>query len=449
MAEAAIDNVARETGAWSEGSMPLTPWRRSSYRLAALFAALLCIGLVLVGSASAGSGDFASSLIRRLTWTVIGGAALAIGCAVNYQVWRRHHVALVILAFVLLAFVLAPGIGARINNARRWIRLGPIGVQPSEFAKIALLIWLAAYCERNMPAAGRGAGKGRLSTFKRGFLVPLSIVGMASFLVLCEPDFGTSLLMGTVCVGVMLVCGTRLVYVLLAGMVALPMLQVLVLNSPYRLQRVLTFLDPWGDPQGAGYQLVQSMIAIGSGGFAGKGLGMGIQKMGFLPGASNDFIFSILAEELGFIGAVLVIGVYLWLMWEGLKVALRARDAFGFALAFGISALIGLQAAVNIAVTTGSVPTKGLSLPFLSAGGSSLFFSMWAAGILINIARSEETPERFKLAAWHLDIPAYEHALARLLRRAGETSSNAVLRARARKAPRRTSASGRDKRTGE
>jgi cell division protein FtsW len=405
------------------------------------------VGLVLVGSTAAGSGDFSSPLLRRLAWMSFGGAAMAMGCTVNYQTWRRHHVALAILAFVLLAVVLAPAVGSRINNARRWIRFGPIGVQPSEFAKIALLIWLAAYCERNMPAAGRG--KGRMGTFQWGFLVPVSIVGTGSFLVLCEPDFGTSVLMGTVCVGVMLVCGTRLVYVLLAGMASLPMLQMLVFNSPYRLQRVLTFLDPWGDPQGAGYQLVQSMIAIGSGGVGGKGLGMGVQKMGFLPGASNDFIFSILAEELGFIGGAVVIGLFMWLLWEGLKVAMRARDAFGFALAFGISTLIALQAAVNIAVATGSVPTKGLSLPFLSAGGSSLFFSMWAAGILMNIARSEEAPERFKLVPWYLDIPAYEHSLARLLRRAGETSGDALRRARGRKAPRRASASATRRRTGK
>lgn len=447
MADVAVTsgNVAIPQGGVAERP---ASWLRPSYRLAALFGALLCIGLVMVGSASGGSGAFASSLVRRLIWMAMGGAALAVGCAANYQCWRRHHVAIVALAFVLLALVLVPGVGSRINNARRWIRFGPLGVQPSEFAKIALLIWLAAYCERNMPTAGRGAGKGRLGTFKWGFLVPISVVGMASFLVLCEPDFGTSVLIGTVCVGVMLVCGTRLLYVLLAGVVALPMLQMLILSSPYRLQRVLTFLNPWGDPQGAGYQLVQSMIAIGSGGIGGKGLGMGVQKMGFLPGANNDFIFSIVAEELGFVGGVLVIGLFLWLLWEGVKVALRARDAFGFTLAFGISALIGLQAAVNIAVATGSVPTKGLSLPFLSAGGSSLFFSMWAAGILINIARSEETPERFKLAPWYLDVPRYEHVLAGHARHAGDAVNNAVLRVKTRNRARRTTAASPSKRRG-
>lgn len=400
-------------------------WLRPSSRLCALFGALLCTGLVMVGSAAAGSEGFVSALTRRLAWVSLGAVAFAVGYTVNYQRWRRYHVAIAVLAFVLLALVLVPGVGARINGARRWIRFGGIGFQPSEFAKVALLIWLAAYCERNLPASGRGAG--RLRRFKGGFLVPMSVAGLASFLVLCEPDFGTAVLIGALCVGVLLVCGTRPLHVMLACAIAVPVLQKLILDSPYRLERVLTFLDPWRDPQGAGYQLIQSMIAIGSGGLAGKGLGLGIQKMGFLPAANNDFIFSILAEELGFVGAALLIGLYLWLLWEGVAVALRAHDSFGFTLAFGISALIALQAAVNIAVVTGSLPTKGLSLPFISAGGSSLFFNMWAAGILINLARSQEQPERFPLVPWYMDIPGYEHALGKSVRYAEDACRALVL----------------------
>jgi cell division protein FtsW len=197
---------------------------------------------------------------------------------------------------------------------------------------------------------------------------------------------------------------------------ALPVMHKLVMGEPYRLQRLVTFMDPWSDADGAGYQLIQSLIALGSGGLTGKGLGLGVQKLGFLPAATNDFIFSVVGEELGFVGCAVVIGAYAWLLWEGLRIALRARDTFGFALAFGITALLGLQAAVNIAVVTGSVPTKGLSLPLVSAGGSSLFMTMWAAGMLVNIARSEEEPERFELAPYYCEIPGYERAVRSVLR---------------------------------
>jgi cell division protein FtsW len=206
----------------------------------------------------------------------------------------------------------------------------------------------------------------------------------------------------------------------------LPVVHKLILDSPYRLQRVVSFLDPWQDPQGSGYQLIQSMIAIGSGGPFGKGLGEGVQKLGFLPLANSDFIFSMVGEELGFLGAVAVIGAFMWLVWEGIRIALKTRDGFGFALAFGISLLIGLQAAVNIAVVTGSVPTKGLSLPFVSAGGSSLFFTLWGAGILVNIARSLETPAQCKLIRWEEDVPSYERTLRSFVQDAGSKLPGAI-----------------------
>jgi cell division protein FtsW len=237
-------------------------------------------------------------------------------------------------------------------------------------------------------------------------------VGVAAVLALAEPDFGTALLMATLCTGILLVCGTRLKYVLMAGAAVVPVLCLLVVHSPYRLRRITSFLDPWGDPLDSGYQLVQSLIAIGSGGLTGKGLGCG--AMGFLPAARNDFIFSVIAEQLGLIGALAVIAVFAWIVWEGAKVAWRARDTFGFALALGLTGMIGLQAVVHIAVDAGAVPTKGLTLPFVSSGGSSLLFSMFAAGILINIALSTEEPDRWQLVAPDTDVPEYEHRLRSL-----------------------------------
>jgi len=394
-------------------------WERPSNRLVMLFGALLCLGLVMVASTAALSrdGNVASAVLRRLLWMGAGAAAFALGCTVDYQRWRRHHVALLAAALGLLAAVLLPGIGARVNGASRWIRLSRwIGVQPSEFAKLALLVWLAAYCERRLQGRGRSRGPDEMQTVFRGFLVPVGVAGAVSALVLLEPDFGTAVLIGVVSVAVLLVCGTRPLHVLVAGAASLPLLHKLVLGCPYRLERVATFLDPWRDPMGSGYQLVQSLIAIGSGGPLGKGLGTG--AMGFLPAARNDFIMSTVAEQLGFVGAAVVILAFSWIVLEGLKVTLRARDRFGFALACGITTLIGLQAVVHMAVVTGSVPTKGLSLPFVSAGGSSLFFTMWAAGILVNIARSEEAPDRFRITPWYRDVPGYEHALRRLGRQA-------------------------------
>lgn len=394
MAEATGQTIPAESGQ--------RPWARASQRIGTLVGALLCWGLVMVVSAESSGVDTAALtdvLRRRIAWVAAGGLAFAAGAILNHSVWRRHNLLILGLAFLTLSLVLIPGVGHAVNGARRWIRFGGIGFQPSEFAKIAVLIWLAAYCERHMD--GR-----RMRRATTGFLVPLIVVVGACALVLLEPDFGTSVIIASISVGVLLIAGTRFLYVGLAGLAALPLAHALVFNVPYRLRRVTAFLDPWADPRGAGYQLVQSLIALGSGGVSGKGLGSG--SMGFLPAARNDFIFSIIGEQLGFLGSTVVILAFLWLVWEGVGVALRARDNFGFVLALGLSLLIGLQAAVHIAVVTGSVPTKGLSLPFISAGGSSLFFTLWAAGMLVNIARSEESPDEIELPNWNDDRPQYE-----------------------------------------
>ncbi len=392
-------------------------WRRPSVRLTALVMTLACLGLVVSASA-ASAADYTPALLRRLAFTGAGLCAFIFGAGANYQWWRRHHLAALALAFAGLAAVFVPGVGMQINGARRWVNLGlPVGFQPSEFAKVALLIWVAAYCERNA---------GRMRSFAHGFLVPVGVVGVACLLILAEPDFGTAVLIGGVCTVVLLVFGTRLVYVLLAGAAAMPLLQRLIFDVPYRMQRLLAFMHPWRDPRGAGYQLIQSKIAIGSGGLFGVGLGAGHQKAGFLPGAGNDFIFSVLAEELGLIGSLAVVTLFLFVLWECLKVVMRTRDPFGFSLAVGLSWLLTAQAAAHIAVATGSVPTKGLSLPFISAGGSSLMASMLAAGILVSIARSVESPESYPLSPWDQDRPAYERlASAGLdhLARAARTST--------------------------
>lgn len=415
LSTALTDEYALQGGP-AEDALP-SVWVRVSARLTTLVMVLTCVGLVVVTSAAGGRG-FAAAALKRLALTGLGIGAFVLGANLPYQWWRRHSLAVLTVALLGLVAPFMPGIGVTINGASRWVNPGlPIGFQPSEFAKVALCIWVAAYCERNAT---------RMRSAVHGFLVPLGVVGAACFLVLIEPDFGTAVLMGTICMTVLLVFGMRLLYLGLAAAAGAPLLvQMLVLKVPYRLQRLLTYQNPWRDPQGSGYQLIQSKIAIGSGGLFGRGLGAGLQKAGFLPGADNDFIFSILAEELGLVGCLAVVLLFLFLLWECLRVILRARDPFGFALGLGVAWLLGMQAAAHIAVVTGSVPTKGLSLPFISAGGSSLLASMLAAGILVNIARSEEDPEHHALKPWHEDMPGYE----RFAHRALDKSRDACIRA--------------------
>ena len=404
MAEAVIgDEFLPQAQAAEEAP---SAWRRASTRLTVLVLALVCVGLVIVGSAAVGR-SFAPAIMKRLALTGLGLGLFVAGAATPYHWWRRHSLGLLAVAMVGLVAVLIPGVGTEINGGRRWMDLGlPLGFQPSEFAKVAMCAWLAAYCERNLT---------QMRSATRGFVIPLAVAGLASSLILLEPDFGTAALLAAGCVVMLLVSGTRLCYVLLAGAAFLPLVQRLVLGVPYRLQRVLAFLDPWQDPQGSGYQLIQSKIAIGSGGVFGRGLGSGLQKAGFLPGSDNDFIFSVIAEELGLIGCLAVLLLFIFMLWECLRIVLKARDPFGFAFALGLAWLLGMQAAAHVAVVTGSMPTKGLSLPFISAGGSSLLVSLLTAGILLNIARSEESPEAAPPPSWQDDMPAYEGLAQRVL----------------------------------
>jgi len=418
MADEALDSQLARTSAEAGES----PFMRGSTRLTALIWGLVCLGLVMVTSASGGNAvdteGLRSAAMQRGLWVCVGTLAFLVGRSIDYRFWRRHNFAILGLAVLALIAVLIPGIGATVNGARRWIRIGSlVGVQPSEFAKIAVCIWVAAYAERNAK---------HMDTVWRGFALPLGVIGMTSLLVLFEPDFGTSVLIGVIATAVLVVCGTRILLVSLGGLALLPLAYQLVLGTPYRRERLMVFLNPWADPRDSGYQLIQSIIATGSGGIFGEGLGSGLQKMGFLPGARNDFIFAIIAEELGFVGGAVVILLFLWLLWEGFRVAMKASERFGFALAFGITFFIALQAAFNVAVVTGSVPPKGLSLPFVSAGGSSLFFTLFAAGILVNIAAASEEDSQAESKSWYRDVPDYQHAAERALQWAGGVVAGAA-----------------------
>jgi cell division protein FtsW len=282
------------------------------------------------------------------------------------------------LAIVGLTLVLVPGIGTLQNGARRWIRLGPmIGFQPSEFAKLALVLFMASWASRYQE---------RMHEFVRGFLLPLLVVVGFAVLTMLEPDFGTAGFILALGMMLLVVIGSRWVYVGAAGVAFIPVLLILIYQATYRKARVLAFLDPWSDASGAGYHIIQSWIALGSGGPFGDGLGKGHQKLLFLPECSGDFIFATLGEELGFAGTFLVVLLFALLAWQGLRTSLRAGEPFGHVLALGLTFMLCYQAAFNMAVVLGCVPTKGIPLPFISSGGSSLLLSMIAVGLLLNVS---------------------------------------------------------------
>ncbi len=355
----------------------------ASGRITAITSALVLFSVILIASAAAAGGGeprFFDFVIHRLNWIAVSIPAFLLGRFVPYKFWRKYSTILLITGTLTLLLVLLPNVGTSISGARRWIRLGPgIGFQPSQLIKPVLLIWLASWCHR-----WNKHGLGTMKNFKYGLLIPGTIIGVICVLILMEPDFGTASLLALVGVTVLVVSGASFIQAGLCALATAPLIHLLIVNYPYRMRRITVFLNPMEDVRDSGYQLIQSLAAIASGGIYGKGPGeVGIA---YLPAAANDFIFSVITRQYGLIGAIIVIILFGWLLWEGLKVALRSPDTFGFSLAFGITLLICLQAAIHIAVTAGAAPTTGITMPLVSAGGSSLFFTLWAIGILCNIA---------------------------------------------------------------
>jgi len=350
-----------------------------------LFAAavgLSLFGVVMVYSASAVSaasqnGSQYHYVIRQSVWTALGLGAMLAAMRLDYTLLRSPVVVygLLILSAVLLLAVFG---FSPINGARRWIKFKSLRMQPSELTKFALTLFLAWFLERR---AGEEGSLGKT-------LMPcLLVTGLLVVLVVAEPDLGTALMLAVVC-GVMLyAAGARLSHLALAAAPALVGLAALLLFVPYRLARMVTFLDPWADPQGASYQVVQSLIAVGSGGVDGLGFTAGRQKMFFLPFAHSDFIFAVVGEELGLLGALTVIGAFGLLLWRGMRAAMRAPDRFGMLLGLGIVTGIVAQALFNISVVLALVPTKGIPLPFISYGGSALVPTLFAVGVLLNISQ--------------------------------------------------------------
>ncbi|MFB0527106.1 MAG: putative lipid II flippase FtsW [bacterium] len=356
-----------------------TEYHRCDIFLLSVVLFLVFIGVVMVFSASAivSHEKFDTSylfLIKQLIWTVMGAFLMLVLARIDYNKLQKFARPLMVFSFGFLILVLLIETG----EIKRWLKFGMVSFQPSEMAKFCLILYVADALDR------KGS---KLQDFKKGLLPILIITAMFLILIYAEPDLGTAVILGLVILAMLFMGGVRLSHLLSLILVSLPLLYFAIFHVGYRRERILTFINPWADAQRIGYQIVQALLALGSGGFFGKGLGASRAKLFFLPEPYTDFIFSIIGEELGFLGASLIIFLFVIIAWRGLRIATRAPNQFGNLLAAGITFLITFQAVLNISIVTACLPTKGITLPFLSYGGSSLVFSLMGVGILLNISR--------------------------------------------------------------
>lgn len=356
--------------------------------LLVLASALIAVGVVAISSASISLsevkfGNEWHHAIRHLSYLAIGITLGFVAYLLPLNVWRQTSPWLLMLAFALLVLVLVPGVGRVVNGSQRWIPLAGFTLQPSEFAKFALVLWLSGYMVRH--------GE-ELRTVLRGLLKPILVLILLALLLLSEPDFGATVIILGTAFGMLFMGGARLIYVLGLVVSAVAIMAGMILMAPYRMQRLMAYQDPWSDPFGSGFQLIQSLIAYGRGEWLGVGLGNSVQKLFYLPEAHTDFVFSIWAEETGLVGAVAVIILFAVfvgrIVFMGYRFLLESREfeaycCFGFALVFAG------QAFVNMGVSSGLLPTKGLTLPFISYGGNSLMMSCVTVGLLLKLERSQ------------------------------------------------------------
>jgi len=351
--------------------------------------ALCLVGAVMVFSASAVTareqyGNGYHFLVRQLIWLAVGFAGMFGMMNVDYRRLRQSRFVFTSL-FVVLFMLIGVFFLDKSHATHRWVRFGPASLQPSELAKLAVILYLAWFLEiRRRP---RDYG---VNDVRHTILPAMGVVLLIIALVLLEPDLGTALEIFVIAISMLFVGGLSEKYILGAGAAAMPAIYIAVVHVSYRYERVMAFLHPDADPQGHGFQLMQSLIAVGSGGLTGVGLMESKQKLFYLPEAHTDFIYAVLCEELGFVGGALVLGLFAVYAWRGLRTALHARDDFGRLLALGITMMVTSQALINLGVVMGMMPTKGIPLPFISYGGSSLFVMLLAPGVLLNISQHAE-----------------------------------------------------------
>mgnify|MGYP001626788888 FL=1 len=360
--------------------------------LSGISGALVLVGLVAIASASVGYGEWHFNnpwhhTIRHSVYLALAVCLGGVAYRVPVEVWQKTSGLWLLLALALLMLVLVPGVGRNVNGSQRWLPLGPLTLQPSEVAKFALVIYMSSFLVRHAEA---------VQQHWQGLAKPVAILGVTGLLLLMEPDFGATVICAGTVFGMLFLAGARLSYVFLLVGTAIAALVVMVVSAPYRLQRLTAYTDPWQDPFGSGFQLIQSLIAYGRGEWWGVGLGNSIQKLFYLPEAHTDFVFSIWAEETGFFGALLVIGLYGTLigriLWVGRRVECEG-DLFPAYICYGVALIFSGQAFVNMGVSSGLLPTKGLTLPFISYGGSSLMMSCIMLAVVLRVERSSRAYE--------------------------------------------------------
>lgn len=352
-----------------------------------LFTVILVIfGLIMVFSASyyysiSQDGSAYSYLRRHGLWVLLGFAVMIFGASFDYKRYRKLAIPALVVGVVLLALIFTP-LGHEANFAVRWIKIGPVTIMPGELAKLAVILFTAWFLSEKPE---------RIKSFTHGILPLLAIAAVYSILIIKQPNLSTAITVSGIIVSMMLVAGMKWRYVIGAGVIGAAGIGgiVLFMKDSYWYTRLTSFTDPFADPLNEGYQAVQSLLALGSGGLFGVGLGKSVQKNLYLPEPQNDFILAIIGEELGFIGLMLVIALYCLLLWRGVHIAINAPDQFGMLLASGIVLMIAIQVILNIAVVTSSMPPTGINLPFISYGGNALLIFMFSAGVLLNISRHE------------------------------------------------------------
>jgi cell division protein FtsW len=351
--------------------------------LFALVVVLNLVGLLMVLSASAVDSyyEYGSAWYhfqRQFIWFFLGSVALLVTMRIDYRSWRRYTKVLLIGSIVLLMLVLVPGLGINVNGSSRWLGWGPVRIQPSEIAKLAVLLFAADLLARRSQ---------RIHESRITIRPVMAVFGFVALLIMAQPNLGTTVILGVIVFVTLFVAGTPLRPLGLLATAGAGLATFAAFAEPYRVRRLMAFRNPWDDPLNAGYQTIQAQVGIAEGGLAGVGLGEGRAKWGFLPYPHTDFIFAIIGEELGFIGALTVVGLFVAFGVLGIRVALHAPDRFGMLLASGVTAWILVQAFVNIGAVVGALPITGVPLPFVSFGGSSLLVLMAATGLLLNVAR--------------------------------------------------------------
>ena len=348
-------------------------------------AVLVLVGIVMVFSSSAvyaleKYNDSYYFLKRQAVWCLLGTGVLLVVKKMDYRKLQQHTYPIMLATFLLLLAVMFPQVSKEVGGARRWLTLGGFSFQPSELAKFTLVLFIAKSLVKRAD---------KLRDFAYGYLPNLVVLGFFFIPILFQPDFGTAVIICMVTFTMLFVAGLRKKFLFLSVLALIPFIASAILSAEYRTRRIIAFLDPWQDPSNAGFQAIQSFYAFGRGGYWGTGLGASHQKLFYLPEAHTDFIFSVIGEELGFLGTTAIVLLFSILIWRGFVTACRAKDPFGTHLATGLTLLIGFQAFINLGVTVGLLPTKGLTLPFISMGGSSMLITMLSVGILLNI--SEQT----------------------------------------------------------